>query len=312
MTERFIRPSDIPKSIWDGKDTLSLPQSLGEAYCRTLKTLGLFEEARHATSSGAIGGKSKEETVEHFVYSFIGSCVRLELAILDPKNVLTGTSDYFLNAFSGGRVRLLDIPCGCGAASAALLATVAELRRQNIIPREPLDVFVTGGDVSETARCYANILYSDLQHDLHSQGIFVKSTFYPWDITESNGTKDILNEWLADSADGVTPFLLIANFSSFLGDQNNRNKAEEQIGVIFDWAETNKCSVAWIEPPMNEETSVWVFKFFRRIVNKIKDLLGRPEGMTQRRITKLNFWHPLQGSRHQVRIEVGGLGGQSR
>ena len=291
MAERFLKPSDIPKSIWDGKDTLSLPRSLGEAYCRTLKTLGLFEEARLATLSGAIGGKSKEETVKHFVYSFIGSCVRLELAILDPKNVLSGTSDYFVNAFSGGRVRLLDIPCGCGAASASLLATVAELRRKNIIPREPLDVFITGGDVSETARCYANLLYSDLQHVLHNQGIFVKSTFHPWDITESTGTKDFLDEWLTDSPDSVSSFLLIANFSAFLSDQNNRKKAEDQVGEIFEWAETNKCSVAWIEPPMREETRVWVFEWFRRLFIRIKDLLRRPEGMTQPQITKLSFVH---------------------
>ena len=101
----------------------------------------------------------------------------MELAVLDPKNDLENVSDYFIRAFSGGRIRLLDIPCGCGAASAALLTTVAELRRKNVIPRMPLEVSLTGGDISDTAVDYAEALFRYLSQSLRNQSIFLDASF---------------------------------------------------------------------------------------------------------------------------------------
>ena len=171
MTERLLDPKDIPQSLWDGDKLLLLPQPLKDAYHKTLKTRGLLEDALEAPSSeGDIGGKSKDKTAWHFARRFSGSCARVELAILDPKDELGDASDYFLRVFSGGRVSLLDIPCGSGAASATLLMVVAELRRLNIIPREPLEVFLTGGDKSDTARENACLIFNELRQSLTTKG----------------------------------------------------------------------------------------------------------------------------------------------
>ena len=179
MTGRFLKPKDVPKSLWDGDNLLSLPQPLRDAYHKTLKTKGLLEEALKASPQGSIGGESAEETDQHIAHRFDGSCARVELAVLDPKDELSDASDHFVRAFSGGCVRLLDIPCGSGAASAALLTTVAELRRKKIIPREPLEVFLTGGDISDTARCNADLVFSELQQALRNQGIFLNVSLPP-------------------------------------------------------------------------------------------------------------------------------------
>ena len=312
MAEKYLYPSDIPQPLWDGESTLSLPPPLGNAYRETLKMVGLLEEASKAHSPGTIGGESKEETDEHFAKSFSGSCARTQLAILDPKSVLGVTSDYFVNAFSGGRVRLLDIPCGCGAASATLLATVAELRRENIVPREPLDVFLTGGDISDTARSYADLMSNELQQDLRDQGIFLEYSFHSWDITEAASTTSFLDKWLTDSPFCEKSFLLIANWTGFLGDQNNRKKSEGQMDDVFQWAEENECAIAWLEPPMKENVQMWILELFKRVVIRLRNLFGKQEEPTGRLIAKLKFIHPIRGTPHTVRLQIGGLGGLTR
>ena len=312
MAERYLKPSDIPQPLWDGESLLSLPSFLGNAYQVTLEKVGLLEEASKAHDSGAIGGVSKEETDRHFAQNFSGSCARTQLAILDPKNDLGDTSDYFINTFSGGHVRLLDIPCGCGAASLALLATVAELRRENIIPREPLDIFLTGGDIADTARYYADLMCSELKQELRNQAIFVETTLYSWDITESGRTTRILSNWLTDSPSCEKSFLLIANWSGFLRDQKNLKDAEGQLKEVFQWAKDNKCAVAWLEPPMKENMKVRILELFRNIIGGLRDFFGKPGKPTNQLISKVKFINPIRDTPHVVRLQIGGLGGLTR
>ena len=246
MSERYLRPSDIPQSLWDGNNLLFLSQSIRKVYLEALESKGLLEEARKVSTYVATGGESQEETDLHFAHRFDGSCARVELAVLDPKSELKDLSDHFIRAFSGGRIRLLDIPCGCGAASAALLSTIAELRHRNAIPREPLEVFLTGGDISDPARCYAELIFGELEQTLRNQGIFVKVSLPQWDIRDAASTTVLLDKWLTDAPDCNRSFLLIANFSGFLGTEKHLEEVEERMGEVFRWARARDSTTVWL------------------------------------------------------------------
>ena len=302
MTGRFLKPKDVPKSLWDGDNLLSLPQPLRDAYHKTLKTKGLLEEALKASPQGSIGGESAEETDQHFAHRFDGSCARVELAVLDPKDELSDASDHFVRAFSGGCVRLLDIPCGSGAASAALLTTVAELRRKKIIPREPLEVFLTGGDISDTARCNADLVFSELQQALRNQGIFLNVSLPQWDISDAASTTSLLNKWLADAPDCNKSFLIVANFSGFLGIDKNLEKVEERVGEVFRWARVRKSTTAWLEPPMNKKKEKWLREWFEKIFFKLVGWLSKPAGPNHKLTTDAKFVQPFRDSHISVRL----------
>lgn len=303
MTERFLDPKDIPQSLWDDDKLLLLPQLLKDAYHKTLKTRGLLEDAREACSEGDIGGKSEEATAQHFAHRFSSSCTRVELAVLDPKDELSNASDYFLRVFSGGRVRLLDIPCGSGAASATLLTTVAELRRQNIIPREPLEVFLTGGDISDDARDNARLIFNELRPALYNQGIFVEVSLEPWDVFDPQSMTSLLNKWLTNSPDCNKSFLFIANVSGLLGSDNNFKRAKERLGEVFRWMIESKSTVVWIEPQTKKARGMSLLKPFKELFGRLISKPNSPEETSEQLTSEVKFAHPIRrDSHHPVRL----------
>ena len=300
MTKRFLDPKDIPQSLWDDDKLLLIPQPLRDAYHKILKTRGLLEDAHEVRSEGDIGGKSKDKTAWHFAHRFSGSCARVELAVLDPKDELGDASDYFLRAFSGGRVRLLDIPCGSGAASATLLMVVAELRRQNIIPREPLEVFLTGGDKSDVARDNACLIFNELRQPLYNQGIFVDMSFLPWDMLDPESTTNLLDKWLTNSPDCSKSFLLIANVSNFLGGDGNIRKAKERLGEVFRWVGMRKSTVVWIEPQTKRARNMLSRKAFKEIFDLLTGWIRKPTETSEQPTSEAKFAHPLCSDSHSL------------
>ena len=128
MTDRLVKSSDLPRTLWQVDDgMLVLPAAVSRVYRNMLAEKGLMDEALNAHSDdGPVGGIKDSDTRRHFSARFSGSSARAQLAVLDPKDDLRNASDLFVKTFSGGKVGLLDIPCGAGAASAALLGCVAK------------------------------------------------------------------------------------------------------------------------------------------------------------------------------------------
>jgi hypothetical protein len=156
LPERLVRPADLPDTLYQPSTTLLyFAPILAESYVHVLTERGQLEEARAFLPQGAIGGAAPREASEHFLSAFSGSCARTKLAMLDPKGDLQDASNLFLQSFSGGSVSLFDLPCGAGAATAALLGSIAELRRREVLPAVPLDVYIVGGDISSEALSYA-------------------------------------------------------------------------------------------------------------------------------------------------------------
>ena len=292
MGDRILSPEDIPKSLWNGDNLLYLPRALRDVYRKILDSIDKLEEACKDSPRGSIGGDTLEETDLHFVHSFDGSCARVELAMLDPKDELENASDSFVQAFSGGRVRLLDIPCGCGAASAALLATVSELRRQNVLPREPLDVIVTGGDKSDPARNYAELVFGELKESLRNQGIFVSVSFHSWDVMDAASTTSLLDQWLSNQ-DCDRFFLLIANFSGILGNEGKIKKANERLGEVIRWTGARKSTIAWIEPQTKKARRMSVNDVLGRVFECLRVWSYEPTDFGKELTSESKYAHPV-------------------
>ena len=271
---------------------LCLPQELRKAYFKTLKKGGLLERARKHSPKDTFGGQSKADTDQHFAHKFSGSCSRVELAILDPKNELGDSSNGFIRAFAGGKVSMLDIPCGCCAASATVLSTIAELRRQQILPREPLEVFLTGGDFSSSARTYAGQILDELERPLRNQGIFVKKSLYPWDIQDEISNTKLLSEWLKDQECEKT-FLLIAGFSGVLGNDGKIKKVRGQLAEAIRWAGVRRATITWIEPQTNKAKKMWDSSVLRGIFDLLTSLPDGPKRLYDDLTSEAECIHPL-------------------
>tara|TARA_Y100000294_G_scaffold153653_1_gene152765 strand:+ start:193 stop:765 length:573 start_codon:yes stop_codon:yes gene_type:complete len=169
---RAIPEENIPESLWSD-NCLKLPPCLERAYRHFINEYNLVALTQPQKDKHSIGGESKEDTLEHFATRYGVSACRLQGILLDPKNALSTIPDDLVNTFSDGRISVLDIACGSGAASISILSTINELRKNNIIPQLPLQIDLTGGDFSP----HALIIYEDivlhLEKDFRSTGIEV-------------------------------------------------------------------------------------------------------------------------------------------
>jgi hypothetical protein len=144
--KRLLDPELLPHTLWErSSKTLLLPPALSCAYKKLIYSCGLSELAdARDPKNPPVGGMDQKRTDQHFAQAFDGSVARAQLAVIDPKCDVSRVSNAFIQSLSGNRVSITDAPCGAGAASFAFLTTIAELRAQNILPREPLDVVLIG------------------------------------------------------------------------------------------------------------------------------------------------------------------------
>ena len=81
----------------------------------------------------------------------------MELALIDPKQAATLSSNALIGSMAGNSLCLTDAPCGAGAAAFSLLSTIAELRAQGVLPRLPLKVLLVGAELSGPARTLCGV-----------------------------------------------------------------------------------------------------------------------------------------------------------
>ncbi len=257
MPTPFITSASIPLSLWDvapatarieHPKTLRLPRILIEVYAEMLDELNLRADAENKSPNdeGPQGGRTEEETHKHFSRNFSGSCARVQLVALDPKEVFKTTRDAFTRMFSGSHLHILDIPCGAGAAGATLLCLAAELRAQGVLPRQPLLVSVVGGDISMPAQKLKRRLYRKLAPRLKEFGIRVAPAVLNWDVKDEEQTTDLINRWVKSANHRAATLVLALNFSGFLHDKVKHCKA--QLREVLRHAKSQQATVLWIEP----------------------------------------------------------------
>lgn len=271
MKRRLFDPSLIPASLWDPKSTnLRLPPTLARAYSVVIQRHGLsaLAESRDPKNS-PIGGITQERTDQHFAQAFDGSAARAQLALLDPNGEVGPASDACLASLMGNRLSLTDAPCGAGAAAFAFLATIAELRASSVLPRQPLDVFLLGAELSEPARAYAGEMFSELRAAWEAQAIFLEVEFLSWDVTDALSNTDLIKQMTQVSATHPRLLLVVANFNAFLEKERKRKKVELQLGELFRHASGDHSVAIWIEPNMKPATAKG--GLFPWLVSKLKN-----------------------------------------
>lgn len=261
----IIDPKHLPKDLWDptyresGKvelGLLRLPKMLGVAYANVIDTLNLRGLSEHRDAANPpVGGISQVEADKHFAQAFDGSSARAQLALLDPLGKATKSSNNLIETLAGNRVTIADAPCGAGAATFSFLCNIAHLRRCNVLPREPLDVHLIGGEISPPARRYAKQLATELLTCLEEQAITLTVEFQSWDVTDKLSNTDLIRKISEVSSNGSKRLVIIANFNGFLVKERKQSEATAQLEELFRYCSGPNSYALWIEPDMNRATS---------------------------------------------------------
>lgn len=256
-SQRLLEPEWLPGSLWSESDRASrLPGQMVRIYREKLERSELLELAKQRDDKNPpVGGLTQEQTDKHFAQQFDGSMAQAQLVLLDPHNQLGPSSDMLIKSLSGGRLVLVDIPCGAAAISCSFLSNIAQLREEGILPRLPLHVTIVGGEISDPARIYAQKMLSVLSPSLLRQAIWVNPILRSWDVLDAVSTSDLARE-IVRRQDGKKLLAVIANFNSFLQKESKFEEARPQIDELMRYCSGARGVSFWIEPAMSRVTGV--------------------------------------------------------
>ncbi len=257
--DRLLKTEMIPKHLWDaeltssvGTGTVTVTPTIAAAYESLIDRSNLRGLAASGSDAESpVGGLSQEETDKHFAQRFDNSSARAQFALLNPLGAMTRASNALIRSLSGKRVVLTDVPCGAGAASLSLLAVIAELRQHNVLPREPLDVYLIGGELSASARAYAAALLEEIRPSLESQAINVIAEWSAWNVTDMLSNRDLIRRITIAAGQAGKHLLIVANFSGFLKTSGNQKQAWPQLSELFRYCSGEGRYAIWIEPDTN-------------------------------------------------------------
>jgi hypothetical protein len=253
----YLDPAKLPKNLWD-PDTglLHIPENLARCYEALIDRHGLRELAGSRTRDDSpIGGIDQVSTDKHFAQQFDNSVARAQLSLTNVTGEVNAASDALVRALSGGAICLTDAPCGAGAASLAFLSTIAELRKQDVLPRMPLEVRLLGAEISPFARDYARQLLEDMRPFLETQAIFLSEQLLEWDATDRLSNTDLIQAMVRGCPELNKRLLVIANFSGFLSQRGKQKDVEPQLEELFRHTSGPGNVAIWIEPQMNKVNS---------------------------------------------------------
>ena len=274
-------------------------------YRSGLESRNLLESTINGCAEHGIhGGSTKDETEMHFAHRFPNSSSRVEAAILDPKSDL-GTIPVELQAtFSSGKVKLLDVPCGCGAATISVLTTLHALRRARLQPALPLDVEIFAADISTHALQIFDQLMEELHPIIERSGIRVNWTTRRWDAAKIPQTSKLCDDWLTGIVIEAEHVVIISNISG-VKEKGFEKLFEGSIDHIAARISNCTSTLLWVEPGPTSgyEFLKWIVKKFAASWNWLVDENG-PVAST----TEFLWWHGLQrkefnGSATVVRYE---------
>ncbi len=231
---------------------IRLPEMLVSAWEVLLNKHGVRKLAGQQAPKSIAGGLTEQATKEHLVWRFTGSAARVELAILCPNHKKSEISDAFAKIFSGGKVLLVDVPCGSGAAALSILSVIANLRAHGVLPRMPMEVVLIGGEISDYARDNFRDALEEVRELLAKQAIVLTDTAYQWDVCDDISNTNLIREITLLGNDCGAKMLLLANFSDFLQGDGKWKNAQPQFDELFRHFRSDKSSAIWIEPQTNK------------------------------------------------------------
>lgn len=289
-----LAESDIPEELW-AQEMLFMPACLSTSYAKLLQDYGIMDLALSSKFvSGSIGGKSREETLQHFSLRYGVSVCRVESLILDPHSAFRIVSQDLVTSLSSGRISILDTPCGTGAVGASLLSTIVVLRKNGVLPKLPLDIDITGGDFSDVGREIYEKMITELEPSLNSVGVGINLKTVPWDGTNPDTTASLVDTWFGNSTGAGEYLAIIANFSGEAGKRFTEFQRSFQ--HIYERLYNKKCTMIWVEPEMRGAET---------FLEKIQQLFAWRTRFPENPLAHTYYWyHPLQKCRLRCTVLV--------
>lgn len=255
------------ESFWDG-EALSIPDRLGSAYAAVLDSHGFLDDAKGPRpKEPPVGGLTQEQTDIHFTHAFDGSVARVELVLINPRGQTSSSSELLFQFLSGGSLCLVDVPSGAGAGALALLASIAELRATNVLPRQPLDVRLLWGEISQPAMNYGLELLAELTPILEEQAIFVSVDSFSWNVLDEVSNTELVQKIVQAKVQFPQVLLLVCNFSGFLERQGKWKAAYPGLGLLVRFCSGDMNAGVWIEPDQKAVSKGLFSKFSKLLTN---------------------------------------------
>jgi hypothetical protein len=307
LKNRFIKRNNLPSSLWcDESEHILLPDKLVELWKGLLTENDLMELAKQKAPEGFEGGMSKEDTDKHLAWRYNGSCARVILSLLDPNDKLSEVSDAYASTFAGNKVFVADLPSGSGAAVVSILCTLFELRKNNVLPRHPIEITIIAAEISETAREYLHKQLVSLEELLQEQSIWFEFEILEWDAMNKISTVDLIKRMTILSQGCNARLLMLTNFSGFLENSGNWKRAKPQFDDIFLHSRDSLSTSIWIEP-QRKTVARFFFKAITWLKSSFKDLLGQQADVDEASWyaqTEIKCKQPIKDRDFTVRLTV--------
>jgi hypothetical protein len=278
---------------------ICMPTDLIEVYRHLLDQFGMLEEAASLEEvKGLIGGASREDTLKHFTYRYGVSVCRMESIVIDPESAFASIPRDLQATFSDGRVSILDAPSGTGAAGTSILATVAVLRRADLLPKLPLTVTITAGDLSRAALEIYDQVLSGMERGLREVGITVRFLGHEWDAFKAEETSRLVDKWFENSVATEEYMAIVANFSGTAS--SSWEPLQRSFQHLHERLYTKPSAVLWVEPGMPGAK-----KLAERIRNFCRTyypwVVSSEESYLEH---QYRWYNPLQKREHPCRVIV--------
>ena len=297
-----ISEKDIPIEIWFDS-ALQIPVCLCDSYWSLIEKHNMTKAAltQVNTSGHLFGGRSTEDTLQHFAQRYgVNSC-RVESLVIDPESAFKSIPDDIITSFSDGNVAILDMACGTGAAGASLLSTIAVLRANGILPKLPLNVRIIGGDCSDLALDIYSDMLNSIQPALNSVGIYFQLAPMHWEAEKSYTTSEMFDKlfhYYHPDTNTEEYMVVIANFAGAL--DTHYAQIQDSIKHMFDRTHDKKCTIIWVESHISSSERV-----FQRIGKYLLDHAPWSKSLEEEAIHYSYFWyHPFIKTKMPCRVLV--------
>jgi hypothetical protein len=269
-----------------------------------LKENDLEDMASQKAPKGFTGGMSKDDTDKHLAWRYTGSCGRVILTLLDPKEHLSEISDAYATIFSANNVLLADLPCGSGAGSVSIITTLIELRKSEVLPRLALNIQIVAAEISQFALDYYVQQIEKIRHAALEQAIFIEYETLHWDALDKVSTADLIYKLTILNQGCDSRLLLLTNFSGFLDKEEQWKKAEQQFEQIFIHSRDKSSSAIWIEPGSKNLDGFFkkLTKWFNNFLNSIRKSIPNVDALYGKSDSKCK--HPLKEHLFNISLTV--------
>lgn len=303
--DRFIKVKDIPPSLWSSSSQiLSLPKALIDLWKELLRLNNLEDMAMQKSPKGFTGGISKEATDKHLAWRYTGSCARVVMTMLDPKNNLSEVADAYAKTFAANKVLLADLPCGAGAGALSIVSTLIVLRKAGVLPRLPLTIKIVAAELSEYALGYYVSQVNAITPIAEEQAISIEYETLKWDALDKIKTANLTQQLTLASQGCDSRLLLLTNFSGFLDKEQKWKMAEPQFEQIFIHSRDKSSTAVWIEPGSKnipaffQKITVWFNALFKKLLKSSHEI------ELYNGVTTSHCQHPLKDHKFPVNLNV--------